>query len=165
MTQQPVAGNLSLAELRDHARWLARDIPGPLRRVSVQSGDVMIEIEWQPHTGPAGAQPVPEAEREPALAPVTDQEADGHTVICSPMVGTLYRAPSPGASPFVEVGDAVEAGQTVAIVEAMKLLNPIVTESAGVVTEVLVENGQPVQFGDPLLRLKADGRAGVEGEE
>jgi acetyl-CoA carboxylase biotin carboxyl carrier protein len=141
-----VANSNSLAELREQATWLANDLAGPLRRISLQSGEVVIEIEWQPQTGlavtPADARPV-------------DPDADGHIVICSPIVGTLYRAPSPDAAPFVEVGDAVEAGQTVAIVEAMKLFNPIVAEQPGIVTEVLVANGQQVQFGHPLLRLKA----------
>jgi acetyl-CoA carboxylase biotin carboxyl carrier protein len=67
------------------------------------------------------------------------------------MVGTFYRAPSPGAKPFVEVGDAVKAGQTVCIIEAMKLLNEIEADKDGVVKAILAENGQPVEYGEPLL--------------
>jgi acetyl-CoA carboxylase biotin carboxyl carrier protein len=67
------------------------------------------------------------------------------------MVGTFYRAPSPGAKPFVEVGDSVKAGQTVCIIEAMKLLNEIEADKDGVVKAVLAENGQPVEYGEPLL--------------
>ncbi|QCP51064.1 acetyl-CoA carboxylase biotin carboxyl carrier protein [Trinickia violacea] len=74
----------------------------------------------------------------------------GH-VVTSPMVGTFYRAPSPGADPFVQVGDAVKEGQTICIIEAMKLLNEIECDKAGVVKEILVENGQAVEYGQPLF--------------
>ena len=67
------------------------------------------------------------------------------------MVGTFYRAASPGAKPFVEVGDSVEVGDTLCIIEAMKLMNEIESDKAGVVKQVLVENGQPVEFGQPLV--------------
>ena len=67
------------------------------------------------------------------------------------MVGTFYRAASPGAKPFVEVGDSVQVGDTLCIIEAMKLMNEIESDKAGVVKQVLVENGQPVEFGQPLV--------------
>jgi acetyl-CoA carboxylase biotin carboxyl carrier protein len=70
------------------------------------------------------------------------------------MVGTFYRASSPGAKPFVEVGDTVKAGQTVCIIEAMKLLNEIEADRDGVVKAILVENGQPVEYGEPLLAIE-----------
>lgn len=140
------ARSAALAELREQATWLANDLSGPLRRINLQSGDVAIEVEWQQLAEPA-AEPV---HAQPADAP----DADGQVLVCSPIVGTFYRAPSPEEAPFVEVGDAVEAGQTVAIVEAMKMFNPIVAEEPGIVTEILVGNGQQVQFGEPLLRLK-----------
>ena len=73
------------------------------------------------------------------------------TPLTSPMVGTFYRAPSPGAKPFVEVGDTVKKGQTVCIIEAMKLLNEVEAETDGVVKEICVENGQPVEYGQNLL--------------
>ena len=69
----------------------------------------------------------------------------------APMVGTMYRAPSPGAPPFVEVGSRISAGDVVCIIEAMKILNQIESEVSGVVTEILVENGQPVEFGQTLM--------------
>ena len=75
---------------------------------------------------------------------------EGHQVK-SPMVGTFYRAASPGAKPFVEVGDSVQVGDTLCIIEAMKLMNEIESDKAGVVKQVLVENGQPVEFGQPLV--------------
>jgi acetyl-CoA carboxylase biotin carboxyl carrier protein len=70
------------------------------------------------------------------------------------MVGTFYRAPSPGAKPFVEVGDTVKTGQTVCIIEAMKLLNEIEADKDGVVKAILAENGQPVEYGEPLLAIE-----------
>jgi acetyl-CoA carboxylase biotin carboxyl carrier protein len=83
----------------------------------------------------------------PAAAPI---EAEGHQVK-SPMVGTFYRAASPGAKPFVEVGDTVQVGDTLCIIEAMKLMNEIESDKSGVVKQVLAENGQPVEFGQPLV--------------
>jgi len=84
-----------------------------------------------------------------AVAP-PPPEAEGHQVR-SPMVGTFYRAASPGAKPFVEVGDTVQVGDTLCIIEAMKLMNEIESDKAGVVKQVLIENGQPVEFGQPLV--------------
>jgi acetyl-CoA carboxylase biotin carboxyl carrier protein len=71
--------------------------------------------------------------------------------VSAPMVGTFYRAPSPGADPFVQVGDTVKEGQTICIIEAMKLLNEIESDKSGVVKEILVENGQAVEYGQPLF--------------
>jgi acetyl-CoA carboxylase biotin carboxyl carrier protein len=76
--------------------------------------------------------------------------------ISSPMVGTFYRAPAPGEAPFVEVGDRVRAGQTVCIIEAMKLMNEIEAEVSGQVMEILVQNGEPVEYGQPLMRINPD---------
>lgn len=74
----------------------------------------------------------------------------------SPMVGTFYRAPAPGEAPFVEVGDRVRSGQTVCIIEAMKLMNEIEAEVSGQVMEILVQNGEPVEYGQPLMRINPD---------
>ncbi|QLE59297.1 acetyl-CoA carboxylase biotin carboxyl carrier protein [Nostoc sp. TCL26-01] len=74
----------------------------------------------------------------------------------SPMVGTFYRAPAPGEAPFVEVGDRVRQGQTVCIIEAMKLMNEIEVEVSGKVMELLVQNGEPVEYGQPLMRINPD---------
>lgn len=90
----------------------------------------------------------PAVAAEPAAAPVA---AEDTRTINSPMVGTFYRAPSPGAKPFADVGQKVKAGDTVCIIEAMKLLNEIETEYDGIIKEILVENGQPVEFGQPLF--------------
>ena len=91
-------------------------------------------------------EPAPPA-AAPAAAPA---EVEGH-VLKSPMVGTFYRAASPEAKTFVEVGQNVKAGETVCIIEAMKLMNEIEADATGVIKAVLVENGQPVEFGQPLF--------------
>jgi acetyl-CoA carboxylase biotin carboxyl carrier protein len=93
-----------------------------------------------PVAPPAAAAP---AETAPA-------EPEGH-VVRSPMVGTFYRAPSPGAKAFAEVGQSVSAGDTLCIIEAMKLLNEIEADQGGVIKAILVENGQPVEYGEPLF--------------
>ena len=85
----------------------------------------------------------------PVLAPA---QPTGHT-LKSPMVGTFYRAPSPGAPPFVEIGQSVSKGQTLCIIEAMKLLNEIESDASGTIKAILVENGQPVEYGQPLFLI------------
>lgn len=93
--------------------------------------------------------PTPAAGEPPAAAPAAP-EMDGHHVT-APMVGTFYRAPSPGSKPFVEVGQTVEVGETLCIIEAMKMLNPIEADQAGTIRDILVENGNPVEYGQPLF--------------
>ena len=94
--------------------------------------------------------PVAAAPGAAPAAPAEDDEIDGHAVK-APMVGTFYRSSSPGAGPFVEVGQTVKQGDTLCIIEAMKLLNEIEADASGVIKAVLVENGQPVEFGEPLF--------------
>ena len=101
---------------------------------------------------PAAPAPAPAAAPAAAPAPEAPKPAEGKTVT-SPMVGTFYRSPSPEAKPVVQVGDAVKKGDTLCIIEAMKLLNEIEAEEDGVIKEVLVENGQPVEYGQPLFIL------------
>jgi acetyl-CoA carboxylase biotin carboxyl carrier protein len=91
----------------------------------------------------AVSMPTPAATAPPLVA-------EGH-VVKSPMVGTFYRSATPGSTPFVEVGDAVEEGATLCIVEAMKLMNEIEADKSGVIKSILTENGQPVEFGQPLF--------------
>lgn len=86
----------------------------------------------------------------PAAAPAVAAEPTGH-VVKSPMVGTFYRSSAPGAAAFVEVGQSIKEGDTLCIIEAMKLLNEIDADLSGTVTKILVENGQPVEFGQPLF--------------
>jgi len=99
---------------------------------------------------PAAAAPAPAAAAPAAPAP---KAADNRYIIKSPMVGTFYRSPSPGAKSFVEVGQTVKAGQTLCIIEAMKMLNQIETDRAGVVVEVLADNEKPVEFDQPLFAI------------
>lgn len=96
--------------------------------------------------------PVPAPEVAPAPAPTAPQQTG--TPLTSPMVGTFYRAPSPGADPFVKVGDTVKKGQVVCIIEAMKLLNEVEADMDGTVKEVCVENGKPVEFGQSLFIIE-----------
>jgi acetyl-CoA carboxylase biotin carboxyl carrier protein len=154
--QQGFPDGGSVAELREHARRLASELPGALRRVSVRSGETTIEVEWQRCPGHDASTPDMPAPHESAVPPA-GAVSDDHFLVHSPMVGTFYRAPGPDAPPFVEPGDTVAEGQTVAVVEAMKLFNPISAERAGVVVEVLAEDGQPVEFDQPLLRLAMAG--------
>ena len=82
-----------------------------------------------------------------------DEKADSDSTILSPMVGTFYRAPSPNSKPFVSIGDEIKEGQTLCVVEAMKLMNEIPSDKTGIIREVLVENGQPVEYGQILFRI------------
>ncbi len=97
----------------------------------------------------APAAPPPAAEAEETKEP----ELEGH-IIHSPMVGTFYRAPNPGAKPFVTEGQSVKAGDTLCIIEAMKILNQIESDKTGVVKRILVENGQPVEYNQPLFIIE-----------
>jgi len=104
--------------------------------------------------GPAPVVPAPVAATPAPAAPSPTPEAPAATNLApveSPMVGTFYRSPNPDAAPFVQVGDTVEKGAVVCIVEAMKVMNEIESEVAGVVKEILVEDGQPVEFGQTLF--------------
>jgi acetyl-CoA carboxylase biotin carboxyl carrier protein len=100
---------------------------------------------------PAPVAAAPSAPALPAPAVVSDP---GLTAIHAPMVGTFYRASSPGARPFVEIGQVVAKGQPLCIIEAMKLMNEIEAEAGGTIAEILVENGHPIQFGQPIFRIR-----------
>lgn len=99
---------------------------------------------------PAVAMPAAAAATTAPAEPAAPAAPEGH-VLKSPMVGTYYRAPTPGAKAFVEVGQSVNEGDTVCIIEAMKLLNEIEADRSGVIKAILVENGQPVEYGHPLM--------------
>lgn len=111
----------------------------------------------QPHP-PAPAQPSPPAPASnPAPAaegPAAPQVGEDWIEVTSPMVGTFYRAPSPGADPFTDIGQRISRGQTLCIIEAMKLMNELEAEVEGTVREVLVENGEPVEYGQVLFRVE-----------
>jgi acetyl-CoA carboxylase biotin carboxyl carrier protein len=107
-----------------------------------------VMLHTSPHTAPAAPPPAGPG----ATAATPPAEPEGHQVK-SPMVGTFYRSATPGAAPFVEIGDTVEEGATLCIIEAMKLMNEIEADKAGVVRAILTENGQPVEFGQPLFLI------------
>jgi len=112
--------------------------------ITVTSAAPPVALAASAPAAAAPAAPVPGSEPEPGQ--------DGH-VVKAPMVGTFYRSPSPDAKPFVEVGQAVKEGDTICIIEAMKLMNEIEADASGVVKAILVENGQPVEYGQPLFIL------------
>ena len=132
-----------------------------IAELEIQEGEERVRITRAPmqgqqtlmlHTSPQPTAPAPAAPVTPVAAPeapVAPAE-EGHAVK-SPMVGTFYRSASPGAAPFVEIGDTVAQGDTLCIVEAMKLMNEIEADAAGTIKAILVENGQPVEFGQPLF--------------
>jgi acetyl-CoA carboxylase biotin carboxyl carrier protein len=128
--------------------------PRPAEEGSVASQWVINPLPVAPTTGGAGiAASVGETPTPPASVspPANEPKYD---VIASPMVGTFYRAVAPGEPSFVEVGDRIRNGQTVCIIEAFKVMNELEAEVSGEVMEILVENGQAVEFGQPLMRVK-----------
>ncbi len=114
-----------------------RIVKHPLAPAAMPAAPVLLAAAPPPAAAPAAPPPAPEP-------------PSGH-VVKSPMVGTFYRSPGPDAKPFVEIGQAVKQGDTLCIIEAMKLLNEIETEVSGSVREILVENGQAVEYGQPLF--------------
>ena len=153
-------GAVGLAELRQLIRLVQRTGIGELE---VSSGDRTVRIAAQSHLpvnvglSPAAAfAPAPERPAAAAVgtAPSAPQVTENLVAITSPMVGTFYRAPAPDADPYVESGDMVEVGQTVCIIEAMKLMNEIESEHRGRVVKILVENAQPVEFGQKLFLIE-----------
>jgi acetyl-CoA carboxylase biotin carboxyl carrier protein len=128
----------------------------------LERGDVKIRIKRANTTvtvpAVAYAAPLAAPASAPAAAPVASAPAAGHDegfdIIKSPIVGTFYESSTPGAPAFVKQGDTVEVGQILCIVEAMKLMNEIESETAGEIVKVLVSNGQPVEYGQPLFKIR-----------
>lgn len=130
-----------------------------LTEIEVQKGDLRIRVArtiTATVMAPVAAAPaVAPAPAAAAAAPVEAKAAAAHPgTVTSPMVGTAYRRPSPEAKPFIEVGQEVKAGERVLLVEAMKTFNDIVAPRAGKVVAILVEDGQPVEYGEPLLVIE-----------
>jgi acetyl-CoA carboxylase biotin carboxyl carrier protein len=127
-----------------------------LTEIEVDQDKTRIRVARAP--APVAAQvaaPAPAVAQAPAAAaPAAGAPKASAGTVMSPMVGTAFRAPEPGAKPYVEVGDRVREGQTLLIIEAMKTMNQIPAPRAGVVTSVLVEDGQPVEYGEPLLTVE-----------
>ncbi|MEO0617765.1 MAG: acetyl-CoA carboxylase biotin carboxyl carrier protein [Pseudomonadota bacterium] len=125
-----------------------------LSEIEIEREGLRIRVARQLSASAAVAVPAAAAAPTVATASPPGPSADGPDapgVVTSPMVGTTYLAPEPNAAPFVSVGAAVSEGQTIMIVEAMKTMNQIPAPHAGTVREILVENGQPVEFGEPLI--------------
>jgi len=137
-----------------------------LNEIDLRQGDTKVQLRRgaQPVVGPVaspvvGAGPVPAvSDSAPAAETKADEAADEHlAVITSPMVGTFYAAPDPGSPPFVKVGDHVGPDTTVCIIEAMKVFNQIPAEVSGKIVAVLAENGEPVEFGQPMFKVDTQG--------
>ena len=107
-----------------------------------------------PAVAPPAAMPAGSPAPVPAPAPIPEEAEASLTVVKSPIVGTFYRAADPNAPPFVQVGDRVRVGQVLCIIEAMKLMNEIESEAAGEIVRIHHENGQPVQYGEPLFSIR-----------
>jgi acetyl-CoA carboxylase biotin carboxyl carrier protein len=121
-------------------------LPWQPERLSVREGDVEIEVAWPNRPAPPAARTADDPPTDAAAEPAAHH-------IVAPSVGTFYRAPEPGGTPFVSDGDPVRPGQQVAIVEAMKLMLPVHADRAGRVERVLKADGDPVEYGEPLLAL------------
>ena len=143
------------------ARELIKGLEGTsIQRLAVEIGDARIEIERGLPPGVPGAPTVLAPGGEFSSGDGAAAPDDSHHAIKAPLVGTFYRSGSPGADPFVRVGDVVEPGQTVAIVEAMKLMNQVTADVKGTVVEILIEDGQWVEFEQTIVLLDvADGDA------
>jgi biotin carboxyl carrier protein len=119
--------------------------------VTIEDEDFRVTVRRteEASAGVAGQAAAPSDSSAPAVS-----STDGLVLVESPMVGTFYRAPQPGAPPFVEVGDVISSGQTLCLIEAMKLFNELKAEVEGVVRDILVDNAQPVEFGQTLFELE-----------
>ena len=146
LVQQSGIAELEITEGEEKVR-ISRGMGAMPPQMTPQPGTVYVPAA----AGLTGSDSAPAAAPGPE-ATAAPPEPEGH-VIKSPMVGTFYRSAAPGSQPFVEVGQAVKAGETVCIIEAMKLLNEIEADHDGVVKEILVENGEPVEYGQPLVLL------------
>jgi acetyl-CoA carboxylase biotin carboxyl carrier protein len=128
-----------------------------IAEIEIHEGEESVRISRSGSTAAAMLAPPPVPASVPATpAPATEaaeEELTGH-IIRSPMVGTFYRAPAPGAKSFVEEGQQVKAGDTLCIIEAMKILNQIESDKTGKVTRVLVENGHPVEYNQPMFVIE-----------
>ncbi len=128
-----------------------------INEIEIKEGEESVRISRASSVIPAAA-PAPVAASAPApvapLAPVAEEKPAiaGH-VVRSPMVGTYYGAPSPGASPFIEIGKSIQAGDVICIIEAMKMMNQIEADKSGTIGAILVEEGQPVEFDQPLVSI------------
>jgi len=125
-----------------------------LTEIEIERGGERIRIGRAARAAPVAAPPLPLSAPAPMAPPPANDPAKHPGAVPSPMVGTAYLSPSPGARPFVDVGQAVKAGETLLIIEAMKTMNQIPATRSGIVTQILVEDGQPVEFGEPMMIIE-----------
>ena len=140
----------TLIELVESSGIAELEISEGEERVRITRTAASVQQTYAPAPQPVIAASVPAAPQPAAAEPAMPAVAEGH-VVKSPMVGTFYRSASPGSKAFVDVGQSVNSGDTLCIIEAMKLLNEIEADQSGVIKAILVENGQPVEFGQPLF--------------
>jgi acetyl-CoA carboxylase biotin carboxyl carrier protein len=153
-------GVIDTALVREIAQLLSE---ADVAEIEVEKGDLRIRVARATNAPPAAPSPV-SVQVAPSPTPVVlspaqaadpaPQSADHPGAVKSPMVGTAYTRPSPEADPFVAVGSVVKAGEKILLIEAMKTFNEIVAPRAGTVTQILVEDGQPVEYGEPLLIIE-----------
>lgn len=133
-----------------------------IAEIEIKEGEEAVRISRASRIAPAVAAAAPVTAAAPATAPTANVEygpeeppaaAETGNLVTSPMVGTFYRAPAPSSPPYVEVGQQVKEGDVIGIVEAMKMMNQIESDFSGVVEAILVEDGKPVEFGQPLVRI------------
>ena len=135
-----------LAQVHEHAVGLLSQLGRQPSSLHIRVGDIAVDITWEAGTLPPGAATGPEPPPEAGTA-------EPREYLTAPTVGVFYRAKEPGAEPFVTVGSLVEPGQQVGIVEAMKLMIPVESDRAGVITDVLKSNGAPVEYAEPLFAI------------
>ncbi len=124
-----------------------------ISEVSIQQNDLKIEVKRFPDQMSLATQGAAMMALQQEAAH-SENIPDGLVIIPAPMVGTFYRAPSPDAKPYVNVGDSIEAGEVICIIEAMKLMNEITADITGEVTEILVEDGQSVEYDQPMFQVR-----------
>lgn len=143
LVEESGIAELEISEGEESVRISRNGVPAPAAPIQYAAAPAP--------AAPAAAPAAPVAEAAPAAA--APAAPAGHQVL-SPMVGTFYRASSPDAKPFIEVGQSIQAGDTLCIVEAMKMMNQIEADKSGVITAILVEDGQPVEFDQPLVVIE-----------
>lgn len=147
-----------MSNIRRGAQQLLGDMSHQPLTFRIRASDVVVELEWTGQYGTEDAEWKPVLNAAPAAsevapATITADGIEGLTDICAPTVGTFYRAPEPGAAPFVAEGDRIRRGQQIGILEAMKLMIPLESEHDGELVAVLVKDGTPVEYGDKLFAI------------
>jgi acetyl-CoA carboxylase biotin carboxyl carrier protein len=149
----PVSGKIDLDGIRQLLALMAEH---DLAELEIEQADMAVRLRKAGAAAPAAAAAAAAAAGACAAAPAASAKAEEVALpaITSPMVGTFYTSPSPEAGPFVKVGDHVNEDTVVCIIEAMKVMNEIKAEAKGVITQVMVENAKPVEFGQPLFKIR-----------